>query len=83
MAASIEGFLKAIPARRAGSPEEVAELVLFLLSAKSGYCVGTLMYCDGGLDAHLRGPDWPKAPPRFTRAPTPAHARAPDPASAR
>ncbi|NEB07861.1 SDR family oxidoreductase [Streptomyces coelicoflavus] len=61
IAAGIEAFLKSIPAGRAGSPDEVAELVLFLLSAKSGYCVGTLMYCDGGLDAELRGLDWPTA----------------------
>lgn len=53
-------FLKSVPAGRPGLPEEVAELVLFLLSAKAGYCVGTLMYCDGGLDAQLRGLDWPK-----------------------
>ncbi|MGW1355229.1 SDR family oxidoreductase [Streptomyces sp. NPDC002409] len=61
IAAGIEAFLKSIPAGRAGTPEEVAELVLFLLSSKSGYCVGTLMYSDGGLDARLRGLDWPKA----------------------
>ncbi|MFE6668708.1 SDR family oxidoreductase [Streptomyces sp. NPDC057697] len=60
IAAGIEAFLKSVPAGRAGSAEEVAELVHFLLSAKSGYCVGTLMYCDGGLDAELRGLDWPK-----------------------
>ncbi|MFD7868605.1 SDR family oxidoreductase [Streptomyces sp. NPDC057682] len=59
-AAGIEAFLKSVPAGRAGLPEEVAELLLFLLSPKSGYCVGTLMYCDGGLDARLRGLDWPK-----------------------
>ncbi|MGV9505070.1 SDR family oxidoreductase [Streptomyces tendae] len=60
IAAGIEAFLRSVPAGRAGTPEEVAELVLFLLSAKSGYCVGTVMYCDGGLDAELRGLDWPK-----------------------
>ncbi|PZT73803.1 MULTISPECIES: SDR family oxidoreductase [unclassified Streptomyces] len=60
IAAGIETFLASIPAGRAGTPEEVAELVLFLLSAKSAYCVGTVMYSDGGLDAKLRGLDWPK-----------------------
>ncbi|WP_055702622.1 SDR family oxidoreductase [Streptomyces silaceus] len=59
ISAGIEAFLAAIPAGRPGRPEEVAEAVLFLLSAKSGYCVGTLMYCDGGLDAAVRGRDWP------------------------
>ncbi|MFJ6074511.1 hypothetical protein ACIQFU_27390 [Streptomyces sp. NPDC093065] len=43
IAAGIEAFLKSVPAGRAGSTGEVAELVLFLLSAKSGYRVGTLM----------------------------------------
>ncbi|MFG2319155.1 SDR family NAD(P)-dependent oxidoreductase [Streptomyces tendae] len=60
IAAGIEAFLRSVPAGRAGTPEEVAELVLFLLSAKSGYCVGTVMFCDGGLEAELRGLDWPK-----------------------
>ncbi|MCQ4206947.1 SDR family oxidoreductase [Streptomyces longispororuber] len=59
IAAGIEAFLASIPAGRAGRPEEVADLVLFLLSGASAYCVGTLMYCDGGLDASLRGLDWP------------------------
>ncbi|MHB9756386.1 SDR family oxidoreductase [Streptomyces sp. BYX5S] len=60
IAAGIEAFLASVPAGRAGRPEEVTELVLFLLSPRSSYCVGTLMYCDGGLDAHLRGGDWPR-----------------------
>ncbi|MFD8566887.1 SDR family oxidoreductase [Streptomyces sp. NPDC059639] len=60
IAAGIKAYLAAIPAGRAGRPEEVADLVLFLLSGASAYCVGTLMYCDGGLDAQLRGLDWPK-----------------------
>ncbi|MEU9092319.1 SDR family oxidoreductase [Streptomyces sp. NPDC048428] len=59
-AAGVEAFLKSVPVGRAGLPDEVAELVLFLLSAKSGYCVGTLMYCDGGLDAKLCGLEWPR-----------------------
>ncbi|MFZ3593988.1 SDR family oxidoreductase [Streptomyces sp. BH104] len=59
-AESIRQFLAAIPAGRAGRPEEIAELVEFLLSPKSAYCVGSVFFADGGLDARLRGTDWPK-----------------------
>jgi glucose 1-dehydrogenase len=39
----------AIPWGRAGTAEEVAELVLFLLSDKAGYITGTTVTIDGGL----------------------------------
>jgi len=38
-----------IPWGRAGQPEEVAELVAFLLSEKAGYITGASMVIDGGL----------------------------------
>lgn len=40
---------KAIPWGRAGTPEEVAELVLFLLSPAAGYITGTTVTIDGAL----------------------------------
>jgi glucose 1-dehydrogenase len=39
----------AIPWRRAGSPEEVANLVLFLLSQQAAYITGTTVTIDGAL----------------------------------
>lgn len=39
----------AIPWRRAGTPEEVAELVLFLLSRQAAYITGTTVTIDGAL----------------------------------
>lgn len=39
----------AIPWRRAGMPEEVADLVLFLLSQKAAYITGTTVTIDGAL----------------------------------
>ncbi|MFJ2991157.1 SDR family oxidoreductase [Pandoraea sp. NPDC087047] len=37
-----------LPLRRMGHPEEVAEAVVWLLSAASGYVVGHVLVADGG-----------------------------------
>ena len=44
-----ENMLNNIPLRRFGTPEEVAELVLFLSSNKSNYITGQVIRIDGGL----------------------------------
>ena len=44
-------IVKAIPARRQGTPEEVAAAVRFLASADAGYVTGTTLYVDGGMSA--------------------------------
>ncbi|MBA2580627.1 MAG: 3-oxoacyl-ACP reductase FabG [Thermoleophilaceae bacterium] len=44
-------MLKAIPARRAGTPEEVAACVRFLVSDDASYVNGTTLTVDGGLTA--------------------------------
>jgi 3-oxoacyl-[acyl-carrier protein] reductase len=45
------GLLEAIPARRAGKPEEVAACVRFLVSEDAAYVTGTTLTVDGGLTA--------------------------------
>lgn len=44
-----EKFLKMIPLRRFGAPDEVAKTVLFLLSDDSQYITGQTIQIDGGL----------------------------------
>jgi NAD(P)-dependent dehydrogenase (short-subunit alcohol dehydrogenase family) len=52
MTADLNGeLLQAVPARRAGSPEEVAACARFLASDAAGYVTGTTLYVDGGLGA--------------------------------
>jgi 3-oxoacyl-[acyl-carrier protein] reductase len=48
----LEGEMaKAIPARRIGSPEEVAACIRFLASEQASYVTGTTLTVDGGLSA--------------------------------
>jgi 3-oxoacyl-[acyl-carrier protein] reductase len=44
-------FIKAVPARRAGKPEEVAACVRFLASRDATYVTGALLTVDGGMTA--------------------------------
>jgi 3-oxoacyl-[acyl-carrier protein] reductase len=43
--------VKAIPARRAGQPEDVAAAVRFLASEDAAYVTGTTLFVDGGMSA--------------------------------
>jgi NAD(P)-dependent dehydrogenase (short-subunit alcohol dehydrogenase family) len=45
------GFLSTIPARRAGSPEEIAQTIVFLASDKAPYLTGQVIAVDGGYTA--------------------------------
>jgi 3-oxoacyl-[acyl-carrier protein] reductase len=48
----LEGDMaKAIPARRVGTPEEVAACIRFLASAEASYVTGATLTVDGGLSA--------------------------------
>ncbi|MGD0455436.1 MAG: SDR family oxidoreductase, partial [Solirubrobacteraceae bacterium] len=52
MTADLDGeLLRAVPARRTGSPEDVAACARFLASEQAGYVTGTTLYVDGGLSA--------------------------------
>ncbi len=52
MTADLDGeLLSAVPARRAGSPEDVAACARFLASEQAGYVTGSTLYVDGGLGA--------------------------------
>jgi 3-oxoacyl-[acyl-carrier protein] reductase len=47
----LDDVVKAIPARRAGQPEEVAAAVRFLASDDAAYVTGTTLFVDGGMSA--------------------------------
>jgi 3-oxoacyl-[acyl-carrier protein] reductase len=52
MTADLDGSLLAsVPARRAGTPQEVAACARFLASEQAGYVTGSVLYVDGGLGA--------------------------------
>ena len=55
-------IVKAIPARRQGTPEEVAAAVRFLASDDAGYVTGTTLYVDGGMSASEGGTSPPPHP---------------------
>jgi 3-oxoacyl-[acyl-carrier protein] reductase len=43
--------VQAVPARRPGTPDEVAAAVRFLASDAAGYVTGTTLFVDGGMSA--------------------------------
>lgn len=45
----VKMFMKMVPIKRIGSPEEMAALALFLASDASSYCTGGIYTADGGL----------------------------------
>jgi 3-oxoacyl-[acyl-carrier protein] reductase len=52
MTAGLDGrLLDAVPARRAGTPEEVAACAAFLASDHASYVTGSTLFVDGGLSA--------------------------------
>ena len=47
--AMLNKYLKGIPMRRLGEPEDVAPLVAFLCSDLASYITGTVMMVEGGI----------------------------------
>jgi 3-oxoacyl-[acyl-carrier protein] reductase len=47
--AQVKEYKKMVPARRFGTPEEVADAVLFLASKKAAYINGSVLEITGGL----------------------------------
>lgn len=50
----MQALLEATPINRAGKAEEVAQCIAFLLSPAASYVHGSLLFVDGGYDAHQR-----------------------------
>ena len=48
------------PLGRNGRPEEIAALVAYLLGPDARFFCGSVLFCDGGMDAQFRSDDWPK-----------------------
>lgn len=48
---TVQNYVKSIPMKRIGEPEEVANLVVFLASDKSSYSTGAEFIVDGGIMA--------------------------------
>jgi NAD(P)-dependent dehydrogenase (short-subunit alcohol dehydrogenase family) len=57
------GDVYPIPAKRAGTADEVAGLITYLLGPDAGFFCGTVICMDGGTDAALRAEDWPSQRP--------------------
>ena len=55
------GDMYPVPIRRAGTADEIAGLLSYLLSPAAGFFVGSVLFMDGGTDAKLRTREWPAA----------------------
>lgn len=53
----MEQWEASIPLKRTGKPEEMANVIRFLLSDEASYVTGAILVADGGLTAHTGQPD--------------------------
>lgn len=49
----LEARTNLVPIKRVGGPQDIADVVVFLASKRSGYCSGSHVVVDGGLDGML------------------------------
>jgi len=55
---AMEEFVAMVPSGREAAPAEIANGVVFLLSAQASFCYGSVFFVDGGSDAMLRPDDF-------------------------
>lgn len=60
-ARAVESF--PVPTGGFGKPEHIADWVLMMLSPSAEFLCGSVIFVDGGTDAHFRPDDWPRAVP--------------------
>jgi NAD(P)-dependent dehydrogenase (short-subunit alcohol dehydrogenase family) len=48
-----------VPIGRPGRPEEIASLLVYLLSPDAAFFCGSVVFVDGGSDAAVRSDDFP------------------------
>ncbi|MBO0676503.1 SDR family oxidoreductase [Mycolicibacterium sp. S2-37] len=52
-----------VPVGGFGDPAQMAEWVRFMLSDAADFLCGSIIFVDGGTDAHFRAEDWPRPVP--------------------
>src|SRR5215211_4479704 len=48
------------PLGRNGRPDEIAALLEYVLGPNGRFFCGSILFCDGGMDAQFRADDWPR-----------------------
>jgi hypothetical protein len=48
-----------IPVGRGATPDEIAQLIAFMIGQHGRFFCGSVVLCDGGTEAQLRPDDWP------------------------
>ncbi len=48
------------PLGRNGRPDEIASLLEYLLGPNGRFFCGSIVFCDGGMDAQFRADEWPR-----------------------